>query len=295
MDTRLTSNDVCVLDQLMVFLRSVAPWFQSSEADACDDWPRVGEQEELVVAVCGNWYDVPHKAPVLHKAASLQSSADLLLTGGRSERLTPMDAVEAGGEPLLLQKTLCSQYGIPSKRIVIYSGSRVTNHNLCAMLHYAKQVHEFTQRIVKLHVVEEGFLLRREAAALVSQLREDSIAAAVVADVHFTAVGPQNFQDLVAVHSGRTDVALALVVGEYDRLQRYSNPGTDTTATHGLVRRGVVLDAGALDALDTSLRESLLELHERHKDGLLAAGRNVLEHLPREEMLLIATPLSSSI
>ena len=44
------------------------------------------------------------------------------------------------GEPLLLQRTLASRYGLAPRRMALWTGSRVTNHNLQAMLAYARQV-----------------------------------------------------------------------------------------------------------------------------------------------------------
>jgi len=287
--TALTISEISTLDELMSFLRSASPWFKSGEAETQD--AEVGQGEETVLGVCGNWYDVPHKALVLARLAAMHPAADLLLMGGREERLTPADAVEAGGEPLLLQRVLSAQFGLHPRRTVVYTGSRVTNHNLRAILHYAKQVHEFTGRTVRLHLVEEGFLVRREAAALAAQLREDSAAACVIAGIQFEPCGPNQFEALVETHQGRADIALALVLGEHDRLQRYTVAGTATTVTHGLVQRGAVVDVGALDALEPSLAELIAALRERHKDGLLSSGKHVLERLPREQMLPLATPL----
>jgi len=192
---------------------------------------------------------------------------------------------------MLLQRELVSRFGVRPGRVVVYTGARVTNHNLRLILHYAKEVHEFTQRSVHLRLVEEGFLVRRAAAGLAAQLRRDAAAAAVVRSAHFTAVGPRTFEALVAAHRGRTDVALALVLGEHGRLQRYQTAGNGSTATHGLVQRGAVLDASALEAMEPRAAAAVEALRARHAEGLLARGLRVLEQLPREEMLRIATPL----
>eukprot|EP00418_Pyrodinium_bahamense_P048915 CAMPEP_0179168712 /NCGR_PEP_ID=MMETSP0796-20121207/83000_1 /TAXON_ID=73915 /ORGANISM="Pyrodinium bahamense, Strain pbaha01" /LENGTH=260 /DNA_ID=CAMNT_0020871489 /DNA_START=41 /DNA_END=820 /DNA_ORIENTATION=- len=246
--TGLSREELKVLDELMAFLRRADPWFEFGEATAQDPWPMAAEGERALLAVCGNWYDLPHKASELARAAAREASAELLLTGwGREERLTSREAAALGGEPLLLQRALCRQFGLRPGRAVVYNGSRVTNHNLSLILHYAKQVHEFTGSATRLTIVEEGFLVRREAAGLASQLREDSAAAAVLAGVRFAAVGPRTFEGLVEAHNGRQDVALALVLGEHSRLRRYQTPGCATTAMHGLVHRGAVVDAGALD------------------------------------------------
>ncbi|CAK0839280.1 unnamed protein product [Prorocentrum cordatum] len=119
------------------------------------------------------------------------------------------------------------------------------------MVHYAKQVHEFTGSAVHFRLVEEGFLVRRAAAALAKELR-DPEASRAVARVSFVPVGPRGFGELCALHRGSTGVALALVLGEWERLRQYASPGAQTTAVHGSVQRGAVLEAGAADALDPS-------------------------------------------
>ena len=60
------------------------------------------------------------------------------------------------------------------RRTIVWSGSRVTNHNLLAALAYAKQVRDFTQRRSDTTFVEERFLVRREAAVEDAVLGEGS-------------------------------------------------------------------------------------------------------------------------
>eukprot|EP00930_Biecheleria_cincta_P072065 TRINITY_DN59504_c0_g1_i1.p1 TRINITY_DN59504_c0_g1~~TRINITY_DN59504_c0_g1_i1.p1 ORF type:complete len:320 (+),score=46.11 TRINITY_DN59504_c0_g1_i1:47-1006(+) len=288
-DQPLTAGDICTLDGLIAFLRGVSPPFELHSVDAAATDAPCEFHHDDIIAVCGNWYDVLHKAPALAYLASEASHTDILLTGGRAERLTPASAEAVGGEPLLLQNVLTSQFGINPNRVILYTGSRVTNHNLRAMLHYAKQVQEFSQQRLRFNVIEEGFLLRRIAAGVAAQLADDSQASQAIADFRFFAVGPSSFEALVSVHRGCTAVALALVVGELDRLKRYSSAGMKTTATHGTVARGAVLGSEALRDIDPALLEALEELRLRHSK-LLEAGRYVLEALPREEMLPIAEP-----
>lgn len=290
-DRPLTAEDLCTLDSLIGFLRSVSLPFEIHDIDDASSGTPCEFHCDDILAVCGNWYDGLHKAPALARLASEASQADILLTGGRAERLTPARAEAVGGEPLLLQNILTSKFGISPSRVILYTGSRVTNHNLRAMIHYAKQVQEFSQRRLRFNVVEEGFLLRRIAAGVAAQLADDSQASEAIAGFRFFAVGPASFEALVSVHRGCTAVALALVVGEFDRLKRYSSAGTTTTATHGTVARGAVLGSNMLQDIDPTLSEALEELRLRHSK-LLEAGRYVLESLPREQMLPIAEPAS---
>ena len=140
------------LDKLLGFLSDPAPYFQPGNAT----------DNAQLVAVCGNWYDLPHKAQIL---ARTPKTTELLLAGGRAERLTSADAERVGGEPLLLQRRLVEKYGVDVRRTIVWSGSRVTNHNLLAALAYAKQVRDFSQRRTDTTFVEERFLVRREAAS----------------------------------------------------------------------------------------------------------------------------------
>ena len=55
------------------------------------------------------------------------------------DRVTPPDAVALGGEPLLLQSVLATRYNVSRARMVLYTGSRITNHNLQSVLLFAAQ------------------------------------------------------------------------------------------------------------------------------------------------------------
>ena len=105
---------------------------------------------------------MPHKASEISRATEFLTKADVLLTGGRVERLTPIEAVEVGGEPMLLQRELSQRYDVSPSQMVLWTGSRVTTHNLRAMLHYAKQLLEFRRRPARFWIIEESFLVRRE-------------------------------------------------------------------------------------------------------------------------------------
>ena len=148
---QLLAAEVQVLDRVLTVLSSPQPFFPSA------DWPRLAEDDRYisVVAVCGNWYDVPHKAKEVAAAARRLPGADILLTGGRKERLTPASAVELGGEPMLLQRELQEQYAVSPSRMVIWTGSRVTTHNLRTILHYTKQLMEFRRRPAQLLLARE--------------------------------------------------------------------------------------------------------------------------------------------
>ena len=165
----LTAAEVRTLDALIAFLSTSSPFFPSA--------PLPNEAGVTVAAVCGNWYDVPSKMPILAEMARTSPSLTLLLSGGRDERLTLPEAKELGGEPLYLQSKLFQAYGIERSRQVIWSGARITNHNLRAMLFYAKQTQEFEHQSTRLQILEQGFLVRRrlrptQAAARRSNLEE---------------------------------------------------------------------------------------------------------------------------
>ena len=281
----LAPSDIAVFDELIATLGSAHPWFPHVDTLTASD-------QSLVVATCGNWYDL-QKAQPLARIARGHPSSELLLTGGREERLTSAAAADAGGESLLLHRHLL-KLGVDARRMIVWTGSRVTNHNLRVILGYAKQLREFDgiARNVTLLLVEERFLVRREAASLFNLLAADADARAAIASVRFVPVGPRRFLRLVSLHGGRADVAAALVVGEYTRLSRYAHAGNATTATHGTRQHGAFVSVEALAALSPRLRGQLDRLIARHgvPGGLLAEGRRILEEMPRAEMLTIATP-----
>jgi len=294
----LNEYETQALDDLISFLSDARPFFETLSADV-KTWPETGLNEHLVLVVCGNWYDlatdcctIEPKVKVIASAAHTLENAEVLLTGGRCERLTPKHAELVGGEPLLLQQALVRHpYSLPAERIALYSGSKVTNHNLWAAVHYAQQVHAFTRQEVRLHFVEEAYLVKREAcglAAILSELRDSSF----IAGVQFTAVGAQSFEELQRLHKDQSFIALALLIGEYDRLQRYTQAGIDVaTQTHGSVStRGAVLAGGAIDDLKPAVRSAIDNLKERHKQGLLKLGEDVLQKYPRDQMLALASP-----
>lgn len=236
----------------------------------------------MVAAVSGNWYDVPHKANVLAGIVRVQPEVTLLLTGGRDERLTLPSATALGGEPLSLQQELHERHRIPRARMVLYTGSRITNHNLLAMLFYAKQTLAFERRALVLEVVEEGFLMRRAAAAMHALLERDPTARRALASVRFRSAGAVSFDDLVAVHGGHVDVALALVLGELRRLKLYSR----RTAVAGVRSRRnttaavdeLLLPADAGDLPSPELRREAERLWQQHRHGLYASGSSLLSN-----------------
>jgi hypothetical protein len=260
----LSAAEYHALDSAMQFLASPLPWFQ--------DTPQIpaGFDAE-VLAVCGNWYDVSHKASALARVAHRRSSATLLLTGGRDERLTPPEAVELGGEPLALREALKLK-GVDFKRMVLYTGSRITNHNLRAILLYASSCYAFEQRSIRLQLFEEAFLVRREAAALHVLLRSDPAAARALSSVNFRPVGARTFSALVATHGGLESIALALVHGEVTRLHRYASPAGNATGGRS---EALILPAEA-GRLHPLLDEQLRTIWARHRDGLLADGQRLL-------------------
>jgi hypothetical protein len=266
------------LDKLLGFLSDPAPYFQPGNAS----------DNAQLVAVCGNWYDLPHKAQIL---ARTPKTTELLLAGGRAERLTSADAERVGGEPLLLQRRLVEKYGVDVRRTIVWSGSRVTNHNLLAALAYAKQVRDFSQRRTDTTFVEERFLVRREAASLAHLLGADAAARDAVATVRFHGVGARSFSALTRLHRGRHDIALALLLGEFDRLERYATAhGNSSTTTHGSRKRThALLGGGALDGLGVPLRRNLAAIRATHA-ALLAKGRELLERAPRQQMQREAAP-----
>ena len=272
----LSPSESITLDHIIQQLASPAPFI-----DVTPPSPRSSCLH--VIAVAGNWYDVPHKAPVLARLASRRTTATLLLTGGLNERLTPPRAVALGGEPLLLQAELAERHNVSRTRMVLYSGSRITNHNLQAMLMYAGATRRFDQRPICLQIVEEAFLVRREAAALRVLLDRDAAAARSLASVRVRPVGARSFAQLVATHGGRADVALALVLGEVSRLRTYA---ANASAAH---RTSVEAADDAIDnvalppaaaKLPGPLDAQADALIASHRAGLLATGKALLADRP---------------
>ena len=356
----LSDTEIATIDTLLFTLGSAQPWFSRTPRNYLRLAVTV-PPHQLVLATSGNWYD-GHKAELLSVLARTVPTSELLLTGGactepwnqdyrrsdallharrhwpprcslvaheawagRAERLTSAAAALVGGESLLLQQRL-REMNVPSRQMVLWTGSRVTSHNLHMILGptrvlnqpepaprfsladaschfaraaYAKQRSEFSggRSAVHLWIVEEFLLVRRMAAGLHSLFAVDAEARAAVTSVRFLAVGPRQFNGLVTLHGGRAEVALALVMGEYRRLQAYSRPGNETTTTHGIRQHPALVPAGALDNLSKRLRRQLVDLETRHgaPGGLLAEGRRILERAPREEMLRLATPSSSAM
>ena len=86
----LTAAEVRTLDALIAFLSTSSPFFSAaplpSEAGvtvAAVSAPLPSEDGVTVAAVCGNWYDVPSKMPLLAEMARTSPSLTLLLSGGR--------------------------------------------------------------------------------------------------------------------------------------------------------------------------------------------------------------------
>lgn len=267
----LSPLEIQTLDSLVAFLSSPLPYFEVSPPSA----PR---QQIDIIAVAGNWYDVPHKAMRLARAARNRPQATLLLTGGRAERLTPPEAVALGGEPMLLQSVLSENHGIEKKRMVVYTGSRITNHNLQAMLMFSATAHSYERRAVSLQLYEEAFLVRREAAALHVMMRRSDLAPAAraLSSVRVRPVGPRTFAGLTAAHGGHADVALALVLGELSRLRSYSKPAVNSTSIDD-----VTLPAAAASLPDDKLRDDIERLWAAHRDGMLASGNALLRQPER--------------
>ena len=289
----LNTTEVFAIDSLLSILGSSQPWFRTATVRDAVNGEGVSN---LILATSGNWYDIPHKAEALARIAHQVSTSELFLTGGRAERLTSAAAEAAGGEPLLLRQHLLG-LSVPSGRVVIWNGSRVTTHNLRAMLLYCKQRREFDRQMrpVNLWIAEETFLVRRVAATFAQLIAADPEASAAITNVQFIAVGPRHFPQLVATHGGRTDVALALVHGEISRLRGYVRSGNATSATHGMRRHGSLVPANALDMLSPSVRMQLDALTDERTLGgeLLQQGQHLLQTAPRSEMLRVATPIGT--
>ena len=149
----LNASEYTTLDGIIRFLSSPQPWFPPNEG-VLSTWGASHASFHDVVAVCGeclnvvrrapnvraahagpfsdlsstnatgNWYDLPDKAASLHTAATILPRADLLLTGGRAERLTPAEAVSLGGEPLMLRQAMIDRYKLDPSRMVLWTGAR---------------------------------------------------------------------------------------------------------------------------------------------------------------------------
>ena len=274
----LSPDDTRVLDDLIRFLATSAPFFQSGIGSS--NFPPCDIPCLRVATVSGNWYDLAHKASsladLLHApSASTSNDVILLLTGGRAERLTLPDATVVGGEPLLLQEYMHKAFGVAKARMVLYSGSRITNHNLMAMLHFAKQTLAFERRKVALEVVEEAFLVRRAAAAMRSILDADPEAKKALSSVRFRPAGPLTFDELVAVHGGHADVAFALVLGEVRRLRLYSSHAKGRSGGGSSVDK-LLLPAEASILPSRTLDAEVDRLWQVHRTGLYASGSALL-------------------
>ena len=272
----MDASDYSTLNDALTMLRSPAPLLESygpanrSKTFAPD-----------VIAISGNWYDGAHKLAPLVRAATQWPSATLLLTGGRAERLTSPAAVQAGGEPLLLRSQLLAR-GVVASRLVVWSGSRITVHNLQAMLAYVRQKRSFERARTRLLLLEECVLVRRVAAQLGALLRVDPYAREALEEVRVRPCGARSFRALVAAHGGRADVALAMLLGEVDRIERYSeHEAAGGGSSGGGGGRGSGSDVGWLvlspsarlgdPALETALR-ALAVRHAR----TLASGQRLL-------------------
>ena len=318
----LGPQDLRTLDGLMMLLRSPEPWFTAASRPL----ERLNGTLHDLIAVSGNWYDLPHKAGVLANEAHRRPTATVLLAGGRNERLTPPEAVRIGGEPMLLQKELRERFGIEAHRMVLWTGSRITNHNLRFALHYVSMIHGFDRfaQPVRLQLVEEGFLLRRVAAALRGILSNESPSG--LSSIHFLPCGPRSFSGLVmwhigaglsmshqslpfarcalpepsipssphdangptphaqvAAHGGHADLALALVLGEVERLISYAAPTSQ-------LADNVRLPPPSINQSHPELVAAAATLRSRHHD-MLAAGAAKLAS-PREVFESGAAPTS---
>ena len=258
--TLLSAADTAILTRVIKFLADPSPFFITSPPA-----PRVGID---VLTVAGNWYDGPHKAIALARAAEHRPTATILLTGGRNERLTPPEAVALGGEPMLLQSILSGPiHNISRSRMVIYTGSRITNHNLQAMLMFATTSHRFERRSLSMQLFEEAFLVRREAAALSVLLKRDEAATRAISSLRVRPVGARSFEQLVTTHGGHEDVALALVLGEVERLRQYSN----ATLQGGSGELTLPAEAAFMPGLESEVDRLLVQHRE-----LLRSGRALL-------------------
>ena len=56
----------------------------------------------------------------------------------QAERLTTLRAEAAGGEPFEMLDVLQRRFNISNRRVIVWTGSRVTTHNLRILLHYVK-------------------------------------------------------------------------------------------------------------------------------------------------------------
>eukprot|EP00242_Pyramimonas_sp_CCMP2087_P009583 CAMPEP_0198217796 /NCGR_PEP_ID=MMETSP1445-20131203/65854_1 /TAXON_ID=36898 /ORGANISM="Pyramimonas sp., Strain CCMP2087" /LENGTH=147 /DNA_ID=CAMNT_0043894607 /DNA_START=447 /DNA_END=887 /DNA_ORIENTATION=+ len=112
----------------------------------------------IVIFVSGNWYD-KHKVPEVVALTKRFPEAVVLLTGGVG-RLTDSRSRELGGESLHMREMLIAA-GVPSNRMVIYTGGRVTTHNLQLLAHFLKETVEGRfMHSVTLLAVEESYLSR---------------------------------------------------------------------------------------------------------------------------------------
>lgn len=102
----LGADEVSTLDALMEMLGSPLPWFDTELLHPRRLLRHHEATTPVVLATSGNWYDIIHKAKPLAQLARELPMAELILTGGRSERLTSFEAQVIGGESVLLRQAL---------------------------------------------------------------------------------------------------------------------------------------------------------------------------------------------
>lgn len=94
---------------------------------------------ETLIVVAGNWYD-RGKAPKIGELAAQYPGCTILLAGGRAERLTSSRSLQLGGEPLELREVLLGSGQVAASQLVLWTGSRVTTHNIMIWKHFVEQV-----------------------------------------------------------------------------------------------------------------------------------------------------------
>eukprot|EP00756_Hemistasia_phaeocysticola_P040957 Hpha_TRINITY_DN16891_c0_g3::TRINITY_DN16891_c0_g3_i1::g.149297::m.149297 len=260
------------LDELMLFLSREGPGIGGFDRDA--------GATKTVLTVSGNWYD-PAKASAIASDYRADPSSVILVTGGLG-RLSPSEADAVGGEPFLLRQRLLD-LGVPAAKVLVSSAGAVTNHNLQAILLYAKQVFEFTGKKVRVRMYEEAYLVRRSAGSLSVMLDRDTEARVAVAGVQYVATGSTTLPELVQRHRWVEDVALALVVGEVERLRIYSTDAAPGGRPFVPPESLSGMPAGVQDVLDAMVPGT-------DAGDVLARGKKLLGKADRLELLRLAEP-----
>jgi len=166
------------------------------------------------------------KAVEVLRLLSELTKSNAVLSGGRAERLTTVRSVALGGEPLELRELLIAE-GVSPTRLVLYTGSRVTTHNINLFRHYLNQILEFEpNKVFNLFLVEEAYLIRRIRATALAAF-DALFCSGRIERLEFVPSGAPGVDEMIALHQNHKPLIAAFLVGEIERLFAYSESTTE--------------------------------------------------------------------